>query len=850
MKSYSSLAGRYLKQQRRKSILTVIGIILSVALISALGTMGQAMKDNMLSEAIYENGSYHFAYKEPTPDLYTKIKDHVLVERVGILREGVHTELPSGNQIQVDELDANAIQLLPIHLDKGRFPQSSNELVAEAWLLNQLPEKPQLGGFAELFSADGKKQRYEVVGIVKNQKYSQLEGKAHAFTMLTGDESAINARSTLFLTLKPGVDISIQIQPFSTLHTPFDTNRPVLNYLGESSDSNLNRALAIIFGTLIGLVVLSTVAVIYNSFNIAVLERIRQFGLLRTLGATPRQIRHLVFREASTLAVIGIPIGLLLGWGGLWLTLWLMTSSGFQILQMEDFHLTFHWWIIGGSMATALLAVYLAAWLPARKASGVSPVDAVRGAGSIVRESYRKNRFPSLLKLIGIEGSMASKNIRRNRAKFRITTFSIIVSITLFIVFHFFTQEAFKLTVNTNENDRIAFEVRQTVYSGDEANPNKTNDIVSPKTVKEIADMPGVYGVYGQYQWPNTQALVRHDDVDQSFLQKTELALDDVNWNGEGKKVVYSNLTLYDDARLKEAAKYLISGTADPDKLAAEDGVLIVQTVKPLVDGGRKREQMELTRYKVGDKLILMMGVTENPTKENVREVTVAGILNQSPFNAPYSEHSLTVMAVKPTFAKLLEAVAPEQDGIDYGTSLIGIEVALKDGADPEPIRQKLEDIANTVQAGRFIDYVSEQQKARNFALQMQIFVYGFLSVIGLIGSLNIINTVQTNLLLRRREIGLLQSVGMTMSQIRKMASAEGVWFGVIGSFWGLLLGAGISYFLHMQLSNVQGLPFAFPWGGALIACGIALAVGLLSVQGPLRRMAKANLIEELREEA
>lgn len=850
MKGYGSLAGRYLKQQRRKSILTVVGIILSVALISALGTMGQALKDNILAKAIYDSGSYHFAYKQASDELYSKLKDHVLVENLGAVHYGMRSQLSSTSELQVAEADASGFELLPIHLQEGRFPKTADELVAEAWLLNQLPEKPKLGGSTELIGPNGSKQRYQIVGILKNRKDTQILGQSRAFTFMDAETLAASMSSDtrLYLTLKPGVDISNQVASFSALREDaFQTNRDVLAYMGESADSGLNRAVAIIFGTLVGLVVLSTVAVIYNSFHIAVLERIRQFGLLRTLGATPRQIRNLVLREASTLALIGIPVGLCVGWGGLWLALWLMISSGFQILQLEDFHLTFHWWIMGGSMLIGLAAVYLAAWLPARKASKISPVDAVRGAGSIVRESYRRALLPSLLKLMGIEGVMASKNIRRNRAKFRITTFSIVISVILFIVFHYFTQEAFKLTTTTNENDRIAFELRQRIHVNEN---HKVKDMVPPEVLQEIAAMPGVHGVYGQYQWPNAHALVPADVLNKSFEEKADIRFNRNDWNGSDHRVIYTNITLYDNARLKEAAKYLKAGTADPGKLAQEDGVLIVQTVKPVNQIEKKREQMELTRFKVGDKLTLSMGHSDTATKETIREVTVAGILSQSPFNAPYREDSLTIMAVKPTFAKLVEAVPADEEPVQLGTSLIGFEVALEDGADPAPIKQKLEEVAATVTGSHLVDIVSEQKQARQFALQMQIFVYGFLAVIGLIGSLNIINTVQTNLLLRRREIGLLQATGMTMGQIRKMASAEGVWFGVIGSFWGLLLGAGFSYFLYKQLSDVQGVPFAFPWGGALIACGFALAVGLLSVQGPLRRMSKANLIEELREEA
>lgn len=210
----------------------------------------------------------------------------------------------------------------------------------------------------------------------------------------------------------------------------------------------------------------------------------------------------------------------------------------------------------------------------------------------------------------------------------------------------------------------------------------------------------------------------------------------------------------------------------------------------------------------------------------------------------------LTIIAAKPTIASLLEAAPGQYPPSEYHASRIGIDVALKDRADPEPVRMKLQQMKRDIPDTSLVDIAEQQRETRNFNVQMQIFVYGFIIIIGVIGSLNIINTVQTNLLLRRKEIGLLQAVGMTMGQIRKMASAEGVWFGVIGSFWGILLGFGLSYLLYKQLSSVQGFPFEFPWVASFVVSGAALLVGLLSVQGPLRRMEKANLLEELREEA
>lgn len=853
MKSYGALSGRYLKQQRRRTLLTIIGIILSVALISAIGTMGQAIKDNMISNTKYENGSFHFAYLTANSAFAEQLRNNVLIEQVGRMISGPETKLPDNLSAYLNGVNADGFDLLPIHLEQGRYPESSSELVAEQWLLEELQGQPALGSKLALNDMDGKPREFTIVGVLKNQRGSQIDRASKAFSLL--DENAASTKTSqnlqLYLTLKPGVKISEEANRFQQLNDSFTTNYKLLALLGQSSDNNLNKALLIIFGTLIGLVVLSTIAVIYNAFHIAVLERIRQFGLLRTLGATPRQIRNLVLREASMLSMVAIPLGLAAGWAGLWLALWLMTHNGMQVMQMESFKLTFHWWIMGLSVGVGLFAIYVAAWLPARKASSVSPVEAAKGAGSIVRESYRRMRLPSLLQLIGVEGKMASSNIRRNRAKFRITTFSIAVSITLFIVFHYFTQQALSLSVDTTENTKIAFEIHP--YSGGiDANGKRyipeDQDRLSAEQVKRIEAIGGVDAVYGQYSTFITDTWVPQTLVNTRVFDKTNTTLSKQQWQGEERYVVTTEIRTYDAARFKAAEKYLISGTANPERLAAEDSVLVIQTVKPYIDNSNKREQMELTGFKVGDTLTLRTNPGEDG-KSAITEVKVGGILSQSPFDAPYEGNVLIAIGARPTSTKLYnEAFSRES-----APSLVmnAVQISVKDGADTDSIKFELEKfIASSFPGGaQLIDVVSEKKQKRQFALQMQIFVYGFLIVIGTIGSLNIINTVQTNLLLRRREIGLLQAVGMTLGQVRRMASAEGIWFGVIGSFWGIGLGAAVSYFLYRQLNGVQGIPFEFPWGGALIASACALAVGLLSVQSPLRRMNQVGLIDRLREE-
>jgi len=841
MRSYGALAGRYLKRQGKRSLLTVIGIMLSVALISAIGTMGQSLLDNALRQAIYEQGAYHFAYPQADAKLYDELRNNVRIGKLGFVAEGPVTKLGGTYKAALREADSGLFALAPLHLKEGRWPQNDRELVVEQWMLSHLPGTPKVGEETTLNGPDGKPTVYRIVGVLINSRSGQMNAESAAYTLA---KEVPAGPFTLFAALKSGVDISSHLDEFAHLGYKMKANDQMLAYMGETSDPGINRGISVIFGTLIALVVLSTAAVIYNIFHISILERIRQFGLLRTLGATPVQLRGLVLREATTLAAIGVPLGLLVGCGALWLVIRLMLAAGFQILQMEDFRLSWHAWIIGGSALVGLLSVYLAAWLPARKAALVSPVEAVRGAGSIVRESFRRSRIPSPLQAVGVGGKMAAKNIRRNRSKFRITTFSIVISVCLFIVFHYFTQEAFRLTADINEEDRIAF----SLYPDDVTD----TPFITQQQMDELAATPGVKGVYGSYSLVSGAVWVPESKMNPQLYSVLRSDAT-VGQKGDGRyDIVLGQINLYDDARLRDSAPYLLAGTADPNKLAAENAVLIVQAVKPADPQTGKRTLLDMTRYQVGDKLIIdMSGQREGgeAASGSFREVTVGGILSQSPFGQMYLAQNLNLMAPRPVFERLKEAVPDDDPDRANGGRLHGVDIAMQDGADYAAVRDKLEAIANSLPNVRLADIAEQQKQERQFNLQMQIFVYGFLIVIGGIGSLNIINTVQTNLLLRRREFGLLQAVGMTMGQLRRMASLEGVWYGAIGSFWGLVCGIGLSYALFVEFSGLQGMPFRFPWTGAWIACGAALLVGLLSVQGPMRRLSRMNLIDSLRED-
>ena len=205
---------------------------------------------------------------------------------------------------------------------------------------------------------------------------------------------------------------------------------------GAGDNSSGAMSLYIVIGIIIGIVVISTVAVIYNAFQISVVERIKQFGLLRAVGGTPKQIKKLVLREATVLAAIGVPLGLLCGVIAIYGIGYLIKLMGGESIMPIKLSVSPR--ILGFSGVLGLISIYLSALSPALNAGRISPLTAISGRNSISKEKIKRRKSFIVQKLFGFEGALAAKNIKRNRKRYRITVFSIIISVMLFITFKSF----------------------------------------------------------------------------------------------------------------------------------------------------------------------------------------------------------------------------------------------------------------------------------------------------------------------------------------------------------------------------------------------------------------------------
>jgi putative ABC transport system permease protein len=507
MKTYSDISNRYLLVQKRRTILTIIGIILSVALISSVGTLFISIRDMQIKQ-YKQSGDYHFVYKNQPINKVEKVAGNVNVEgssyriKAGFAlpKEPSKEYTPSSKTkdddtkyLDIMKFNESSFKMFPLALKEGRLPNAENEILLEYWVLNQFKNKPKVGdtiiinlGIIKdketgriLTSEDNlqqgqftaaKTEEYKLVGLIKPDFISSYNTKSLAIGFIpNGFTSSGENNTDIYVRVKnpsDSSDLSIMIAKQADLVTFDNTNdnkqsiqknnnynikynEPLLSMYAGSTSSSVNMGIILVAIFFIILIIISTIAVIYNAFNISVLERISQFGIIRCVGSSPNQIRKIVFKEALIIGIIGIPAGLIFGVFAMKIVFMIIKKIlGSEIAGSISLDIVISYPLMLISILIGFFTIIISSYGPAKKAGKVSALEAVRNTGGFKKEKFKKAKKAFITKLLfKIEGDLAFKNLRRNRSRFRITVFSMVISICLFIVFGTFADSLFNMGV-------------------------------------------------------------------------------------------------------------------------------------------------------------------------------------------------------------------------------------------------------------------------------------------------------------------------------------------------------------------------------------------------------------------
>ena len=604
-------------------------------------------------------------------------------------------------------------------------------------------------------------------------------------------------------------------------HKNLHFNEHLLRLQGASAYDNINEGIDKIIILVTSLVIICTIATVYNAFSISISERKKQFGILNSIGATKAQTTKLVLMEAFIVSVIGIPMGLIAGTFAIDVVFKIIGSFyKSSIIGELGLRVVYSPTIIILSAIIVIITILISAILPAIQATKISPLEAIKNSSNLKIGKVKGSKI--VRALFKAEGVLAYKNLRRNKKKFRITLFSLIISVVIFISFSGFMN----LFINAQKVNYGQQNYDLNLSSSSE---------MDEKSLEELKNIDGVDRVvatndYGMGIYvPENKINKENEDL--------------INDSGYFSIETVDNKTVYDivNCSTKLPGDFDINkinlkeGSFDKKDAIKENGVILVR--KSYYEEPGKKYELELTNYKVGD-TVKAYTIEYDGEKELKKEIDlrIMGITD----DMPIGNYQYNYMG--------LDFITYDEVGKKFGLDASTTGLYINTNGD-EDARNLVKDIAN--QYGYDVtDKMEEIKSMEDTLMVMQIFVYGFVTVISLVSMTNIINTISTNINLRKRELAIIKSIGVTPKGFNKMIYLESFLYGALALLYGIPIGVGLIYVMSKILGEVIDVGMIIPYNAIIICIVGVFLITFIASYIPMKKINKENIIENIRQES
>lgn len=583
---------------------------------------------------------------------------------------------------------------------------------------------------------------------------------------------------------------------------------------------------------IITIIIIASIFVIRNSFAISITEKTKLYGMLASVGATSKQIRHNVLFEGYVLGIIGIPAGLLLGTGVIYLLVVILNALLGSMLNGISFAFALPWWVAAVSAVLSAVIILFSTLSSAFRASRIAPITAIRSNNDIKinkKKSYKSPKF--IKKLFGVGGEIAYKNLKRSKKKYRTTVISIIVTVAMFISISTFIEYGMKITgdhfkdipynITVHANDKLSYDEYENIYKRIIAD----TDINS--SIKACENYYGnIVGLTDYYTEDAKAAELSGGDLAYVF------GVDNKSFKEYVTALGYNYDDVKDKALITNDFKYYNS---DNILIKGKEFDLPMNTVVKLYPNGTP----SYTEDDIKEIQKTDPDFVYNPDDYKSVDLVIYDTINKEVPGSIVSSIMSTlnegsVLVSEDYFKKLFA------EDNDYTTRVVVI-----DSADP----------ANTVEYIHNLDIenldvfnVNEQKEQMNaIVLIIAIFAYGFIIVISLIGITNVFNTINTNMRLRSKEFAMLKSIGMTKKEFNRMIRLESLFYGLKSLLIGVPLGLLGGYAIFKATGNTIMLDYSFPTMAVLISIVFVFFVVWLIMKISISKVNKQNIIETIR---
>ncbi|MGN7764642.1 ABC transporter permease [Paenibacillus sp. 22594] len=797
MTSYLSLVAKYLSAHKKKTRLVVISVSISVALITGIFSMLDVFLQYEKMQVIHDHGNYHIGLMGVTDEQEETIRGRIDVKHSGVWTFFKDGSL-NGKVCRIDAIEKSIAPNLNISLVEGKFPAAENEMMLEEWAAENLGLN--LGDRVQVAFGDKTDKSFLLSGIIKDYPNTKAKNKPVALISISGAKAVNTEKEDRFyIEFKNGVNVNeAQKAIQSTLglaDNQIVRNEYLLAAMGQSSTDKAS-GLYITGGILFCIVLIAGVMMIYNTFNISVMERIQQFGLLRCIGASQSQIKKLVRREGLQITLRALPIGL-----GAGVLITFLCTALLKFYNKSLFgEIPLFQFSPGGVAAgifVGFLTVYIASLMPAKKAAKVSPVLAVTGSNDL--KVSKKKKQGLLTKLFHVETAMGINNAVVKKKTLFLMSCSIAISIVMFLGFQVFID-----FLNTSMKTSKPYTADVTLTSEQGMDSSLFN------ALRKVDGTKAVYGRMFSYVNATFDASRLTDSYKESM---GGIPTKD---NGQFDAPEKSWLISYDHNQLHWANTDLLKGELSEEKLNEHNGVIAVAR------NLRNNIATETTSFQLGDKVTIE---TPNGTKE----MTVMGILRTVPFN-----DSVLSMTNFITTEQLFKDLTGEE-------SYKAIDIQLRKSGQEEAFNEIKSLVSSSITV-----YDARQQNAEvnQTFFTMAVFLYGFVLVIALISMLNIINTMNTSVASKTRYLGVMRAIGMSGGQLGRMVLMEAATYSMTGCLIGCIAGIALQKALIAFSLSSYDILWKFPGTQIGLIFLVILLITAISVIKSLKRIKSQSVSE------
>lgn len=860
MNIVNKLTVRHLKENKRRTLVTIIGVIISVAMLTAVATLGFSFFDLMKRQTIADSGEWHVLYKNVNKEQLQKIKNDNETEAAVISKDLGYASLKGGQNTNkpylfIKAYNSQGFKKFPIELSKGRLPKTTNEIVISEAIASDAKAEYKIGEHVTLDVGErfikgsdnpldqskslrmengkvtetlkGKTTRhYTVVGYIKRPIWEPTW--APGYTVISYvDETIIGANDQVNVAVilkKVNNSLFAHAENIAKKNKieSVQFNYDLLHYYGISNKPGVRSTILPLSVIIIGVIMIGSVSLIYNAFAISVSERSRHLGMLASVGATKSQKRNSVFFEGMIIGLISIPAGIICGLAGIGITFRFINSliqGALGITEKLTMIITPLSLLI--ACAVSMLTIFVSTYLPAVRASKITAIDAIRQTIDVKLTGKTVKTSKFVRKLFGIEAEIGLKNLKRNKRRYHATVFSLVISIVLFLVVSFFTsnlKESLKLS-----QDGVNYDIQVSNNYGK----------LADQSIQTIANLHDV-----------TEYSIVNELTVNAWIEETSISRElkkivnkDKSRLKDGKYPYNITINTLNDSNLKAYAKAVgadYKQLTDPKHLAA----IVIDTNYYKDMETEKYVETKAIHTKPGQSIGLTYTDGGSEKEVNLKKVKIAALTDQYPMGI-FSEvvGGLNIISSKQVMDQLINDKMKDE---------IYTYLFLK-SSNPMKTQQEIEKMKDhNLHVENKYQYRKQNEQ---MVMLMSVFSYGFIALISVISIANIFNTISTGISLRKREFAMLKSVGMTPKGFNKMMNYESIFYGMKALIFGIPISFAVMYLIYRSMMNKFSYGFIFPWMSIIYVIAAVFVIVISAMLNSSTKIKKENIIEALKQE-